>query len=184
VNRSYERRVREEKLAAAMQIVNATIGQAPSPYVTSYPTQADRDQAYIKAFTEIATKYPGTDEGLVAEFYLGTHAADDGKIDEAARHYKVVADAGGPYSSIAKLSLAQIYAAQGKLVDGEKLIQSVIDHPSELVSKEAATIALARLIAPTDPARARKILEPLRGNPRSSISRGALNALDDMSQKN
>jgi hypothetical protein len=60
----------------------------------------------------------------------------------------------------------------------------VIDHPSELVSKEAATIALARLIAPTDPARARKILEPLRGNPRSSISRGALNALDDMSQKN
>jgi hypothetical protein len=60
----------------------------------------------------------------------------------------------------------------------------VIDHPTELVSKEAATIALARLVAPKDPARARKMLEPLRGNPRSSISRGALNALDDMSQKN
>jgi predicted negative regulator of RcsB-dependent stress response len=184
VYRGYARRVREEKLAAAMQIVNATIGQAPSPYVPSFPTEADRDQAFDKAFTELAIKYPGTDEGLVAEFYLGTHAGDQGKIDEAARHYKVVADASGPYSSLAKLSLAQIYAAQGKLADGEKLIQSLIDHPSELVSKEAATIALAQLIAPTDPARARKMLEPLRGNPRSSISRGALNALDDMSSKN
>lgn len=185
VYRGYSRRVRQEKLAAAMLIINATIGPAQSPYQLSFPTQADRDQAYEKAFTELAAKYPGTDEGLVAEFYLATHAADQGKVDEAARHYKVVADAGnGPYSSMAKLSLAQIYAAQGKLADGEKLIQSVIDHPSELVSKEEATIALGRLIAPTDPARARKILEPLRGNPRSSISRAALNALDDMSQKN
>ncbi len=185
VYRSYERRVRQEKLAAAMRIINATIGPNPSEYVLSFPTTADRDKAFDKAFTELAAKYPGTDEGLIAEFYLGTHAADLGQMDQAARHYKVVADAGnGPYSSMAKLSLAQIYAAQGKLADGEKLIQSVIDHPTELVSKEAATIALARLIAPTDPGRARKILEPLRGNPRSSISRGALNALDDMSQKN
>jgi len=185
VYRGYERRVRQEKLAAAMRIISATIGPSPSEFVLAFPTTADRDKAFDKAFTELAVRYPGTDEGLIAEFYLGTHAADQGKMDEAARHYKVVADAGsGPYSSMAKLSLAQIYAAQGKLADGEKLVQSVIDHPTELVSKEAATIALARLIAPTDPARARKILEPLRGNPRSSISRGALNALDDMSQKN
>ena len=67
---------------------------------------------------------------------------------------------------MAKLSLAQIYAAQGKQAEGEKLIQSVIDHPTELVSKESATIALARLVAPTDLPRARKMLEPLRGNAR------------------
>ena len=185
VYRNYQRTVRQEKLAAAMRIMNANIGQNPNDTGLSFPTPADRDTAFDKAFTELAAKYPGTDEGLLAEFYLGTHAADAGKIDAAAKHYKVVADAGnGPYSSMAKLSLAQIYAAQGKQKDGENLIQSVIDHPTELVSKEAATIALARLVAPKDPARARKMLEPLRGNPRSSISRGALNALDDLSQKN
>ena len=184
VYRSYQHSVRQEKLASAMLIMNATIGQAPSEYILAFPTAADRDKAFNKAFTELATKYSGTDEGLLAEFYLGTHAADQGNMDEAAKHYKVVADSGnGPYSSMAKLSLAQIYAAQGKQADGEKLIQSVIDHPTELVSKEAATIALARLVAPKDSARARKMLEPLRGNARSSISRGALNALDDMSQK-
>jgi predicted negative regulator of RcsB-dependent stress response len=185
VYRNYQRSVRQEKLAAAMLIINANIGQSPSPYVLSFPTTADRDKAYVKAFTELATQYPGHDEGLLAEFYLATHAADAGNIDEAAKRYKIVADSGsGPYSSTAKLSLAQIYAAQGKEKDGEKLIQTVIDHPTELVSKEAATIALARLVAPTDPARARKMLEPLRGNPRSGVSRAALNALDDITQKN
>ncbi len=185
VYRNYERAVRQEKLAAAMQIMNANIGQNPNDNTLSFPSEEERDKAFNKAFTELAAKYPGTDEGLLAEFYLGTHAADAGNIDEAGKHYKVVADAGsGPYSSMAKLSLAQIYVAQGKQKDGESLIQSVIDHPTELVSKEAATIALARLVAPKDPARARKMLEPLRGSPRSSISRGALNALDDLSQKN
>ena len=185
VYRNYQRTVRQEKLADAMRIINATIGPAPTEFVLTFPTPADRDKAFNKAFTELAAKYPGTDEGLLAEFYLATHSADAGNIDEASKHYKVVADAGtGPYSSMAKLSLAQIYAAQGKQKDGENLIQSVIDHPTELVSKEAATIALARLVAPKDPARARKMLEPLRGNARSSISRAALNALDDMSQKN
>jgi predicted negative regulator of RcsB-dependent stress response len=185
VYRNYQHTVRQEKLADAMLILNATIGQAPTPYVLAFPTTADKDKAYVKAFTELATQYPGTDEGLLAEFYLGTHAADAGNMDEAAKHYKVVVDSGtDPFSSVAKLSLAQIYAAQGKQKDGENLIQSVIDRPSALVSKEAAIIALARLVAPKDPARARKMLEPLRGNDRSTISRGALNALEDISQKN
>ena len=184
VYRNYQRTVRQEKLSDAMLIINATIGPSPNQNALSFPTTADKDKAFNKAFTELAAKYPGTDEGLLAEFYLGTHAADAGNIDEAAKHYKVVADAGnGPYSSMAKLSLAQIYAAQGKQKEGEQLIQSVIDHPTELVSKEAATIALARLVAPKDPARARTMLEPLRGNARSSISRSALNALDDLNQK-
>jgi predicted negative regulator of RcsB-dependent stress response len=185
VYRNYERGVRQEKLASAMQIMNATIGQSQNEYAVSFPTTAERDKAAAKAFTELATKYPGTDEGVLAEFYLGTNAADAGNIEEAAKHYKIVTDEGsGPYASMAKLSLAQIYAAQGKQAEGEKLIQSVIDRPTELVSKEAATIALAKLVALKDPARARKMLEPLRGNPRSGISRSALNALDDISQKN
>ena len=35
--------------------------------------------------------------------------------------------------------------------DGEQLIQSVIDHPTVMVSKDAATLALADLIKTSDP---------------------------------
>ncbi len=84
------------------------------------------------------------------------------------------------YGSLAKLALAQLYGTQGKVAQGEKLIQSVIDHPTVLVSKEAAIIALAHLITPTDPGRARKLLEPLRGSERAQVSQQVLRALSDL----
>jgi predicted negative regulator of RcsB-dependent stress response len=183
VYRNHEHVVRQEALHAAQQLQNASIGPQQNELSVSFPTQADRDKAVNKSFTELAAKYSGTDEGLIAEFFLGTNAADQGKLSEAEKRLKVVADAGIPYSALAKLSLAQVYAAEGKLADGEKLVQSLIDHPTPLVSKEAATIALAELIQSKDPQRARKLLEPLRSSPRGSVSRVAISALSDMSQK-
>ena len=183
VYRNHEHIVRQEALHAAQQLQNASIGPQQNELSVSFPTQAERDKAVSKSFTELAAKYSGTDEGLIAEFFLGTNAADKGKLSEAEKRLKVVADAGIPYSALAKLSLAQVYAAEGKLSDGEKLVQSLIDHPTPLVSKEAATIALAELIQSKDPQRARKLLEPLRSSPRGSVSRVAISALSDMSQK-
>jgi predicted negative regulator of RcsB-dependent stress response len=183
VYRNHEHVVRQEALHAAQQLQNASIGPQQNELSVSFPTQAERDKAVNKSFTELAAKYSGTDEGLIAEFFLGTNAADQGKLSEAEKRLKVVADAGIPYSALAKLSLAQVYAAEGKLADGEKLVQSLIDHPTPLVSKEAATIALAELIQSKDPQRARKRLEPLRSSPRGSVSRVAISALSDMSQK-
>ena len=183
VYRNHEHVVRQEALRAAQQLQNASIGPQQNELSVSFPTQAERDKAVNKSFTELAAKYSGTDEGLIAEFFLGTNAADQGKLSEAEKRLKVVADAGIPYSALAKLSLAQVYAAEGKLADGEKLVQSLIDHPTPLVSKEAATIALAELIQTKDPQRARKLLEPLRSSPRGSVSRVAISALSDMSQK-
>ena len=181
--RNHEHAVRQEALHNAEQLQNATIGPQMNEFSVSFPTQADRDKAVNKAFTELAAKYPGTDEGLIAEFFLGTNAADQGRLSEAEKRLKEVADSSTPYSALAKVSLAQVYAAENKLPDGEKLLQSLIDHPTPLVSKEAATIVLAELIEPKDPQRSRKLLEPLRSSTRSSVSRVAISALSDMSQK-
>ena len=83
---------------------------------------------------------------------------------------------------MAKLSLAQLYASEGNLSEARKLLQSLIDHPSGLVSKEAAIIALAHILAPSDPQAARKLLEPLRASERSAVSRQALTALSELSR--
>ena len=181
--RSHEHSVRQDALRSAMQIQNANIGPQTNEFAISFPTQADRDKAVNKAFTELAAKYPGSDEGLIAEFFLGTNAADHGNLAEAEKRFKAVVDSGNSYSSLAKISLAQVYAAEGKLPEGEKLLQSLIDRPTGLVSKEYATIVLAELIQVKDPQRARKMLEPLRSSPRSGISRVAISALSDMSAK-
>ena len=174
--------VRQEALTEAMGLENAAVGQtSPNEYIKVFATQAEKDQAVNKAFTDIATKYSGTDEGYVAEYYLASKAADKGDMAQAEKRFKLVADNGNKnYSSLAKLSLAQIYAGEGKTADAESLIRSVIDHPTAFVSKDEATIALAHVLAPTKPQEARKLLEPLRANQRSAVSRAAINALSDI----
>ncbi|MBZ5607358.1 MAG: tetratricopeptide repeat protein [Acidobacteriia bacterium] len=184
--RSHMHSVRQEALHHAIQIQNAGIGNAAaaSPYAIMYASDAERQKAAIQAFTELATKYPGTDEGAIGEFFLGTNASDQGNLAEAEKRFKLVADSGNRnYASMAKLSLAQVYASQGKLADGEKLIQSVIDHPTDLVSKESAQLALGQLLAKSDPERARKLIEPLRGSPRLNISKAAITAIAELPQK-
>jgi TolA-binding protein len=182
--RQHEHSVRQELLATAFRIENATVGQPGNEYIQAYPTAAERDAAAKKAFTEVAMKYPGSAEGSVAQYFLATAAADKGDIQEADRRFKLIADSGDArYASLAKLSLAQIYSAEGKEQEGEKLIRSVMDRPTVFVSKEEATIALARLMAPTKPQEARKLLEPLRANERSAVSRAALTALSDIQSK-
>ena len=182
--RGHEHSVRQEDLRAAMRVQNATIGPSGSDMILTYPTAQDRSKALVKAFTDIVTKYSGSNEATIAEYGLGVNAADDGNTAEAEKRFKAAVDSGNaPYDSLAKLALAQIYGSEGKLADGKQLIQSVIDHPTVLVSKEAATIAMAQLIAKTDPAAARKLLEPLRGNTRTNVSQAALNALSDLNQQ-
>lgn len=177
----YQQGVRQEAFQVAQRIEDGTVGPAQSEYAVAFPTQADKDKAAEKAWTDLVAKYPGSQEAVVAEFYLGGHAADKGNLQEAAKRFQIVIDDGGPaYSSLAKLALAQIYASQGKIDDARKLLQTMIDHPTATVSKDQATITLAHILAPTNPQAARKLLEPLRGSDRAAVSRAALTALSEL----
>ena len=181
--RKHTRTVRQEALHDAMLVLNANIGTGGNEYNLMFPTAAARDAAVDKAFTDLAAKYSGTDEGVIAQYVLGSTAADKGSVAEAEKRFKIVADSGTPYAALAKMSLAALYGSSDKRAEGEKLLQSLIDHPTELVSKDSATIALARLVAKSDPPRARKLLEPLRGSPRSTVSKAALTALSELPQQ-
>jgi predicted negative regulator of RcsB-dependent stress response len=182
--RNYQHNAREEALHAAMLVQNSTVGPAPSQYVVAFPTAAARETAVVKSWGDLAGKYPGTEEGDIAEFFLGTNAADVGNLPDAVKHFKAAIDSGsGPYASEAKLALAQVYAAQGKLNDGVQLIQSVIDHPTVMVSKDAATLALADLIKSSDPKRARGLVDPLRTSTRSAVSKAAITLDSSLSQQ-
>lgn len=177
----YQGGVRQEAFQAADRIEAATVGPAQNEYAMTFPTQADKDKASDKVWSDLAAKYPGSQEGVIAQFYLGGHAADKGNLQEAAKRFQMVIDDGGSnYASLAKLALAQVYASQGKIDDARKLLQSLIDHPSATVSKEQATITLAHILAPTNPQAARKLLEPLRASERAPVSRAALTAISEL----
>jgi predicted negative regulator of RcsB-dependent stress response len=158
---------REVALYQAIQIEEAPVGPpTPGATNTNFPTQEAKDQIAIKAFSDVLSAYPHSSEGEVAQYYLASIYADQGKLAEAEKNFKQVADhASEQYSSLAKLSLAQICFADGRASQGEALLRGLMEHPTIFVSKEQATIALAHYLTPTKPNEARKLITPLRSVP-------------------
>jgi predicted negative regulator of RcsB-dependent stress response len=155
---------REEALYKAIQVQEAPVGPPVAGANLNFPTQETKDQVAIKAFSDLRSQYPGTAEGEIAQYYLGSIQADQGKLAEAEKSFKDVADHGDArYASLAKLALVQIYYADGREQQGEAMLKDLSDHPTEFVSKDQASLTLARYLLAKKPAEARKILDSLRG---------------------
>jgi hypothetical protein len=176
----HQHTVRQQELRAAIATMEAPIGPSPAPGVLTFSTQADKERAVTQTLTALVTRHSGSDEATIAQYYLGALALNQGKFDEAARLLKVAADSSATdYAALAKYTLAQVDATQGKTADADKMLRDLIAKPSLLVSKEEATLALARLLAPTRPDEARKLLEPLRTAP-GAAGRAATATLADL----
>ena len=161
----HQHALRESALYTAIQAQEAPVGGSPGGGL-SFPTQEAKDQQTTKLFTDVKTKYSGSDEADIAEYYLGSIRADQGKLAEAEKNYLEAAQKGdAKYSSLAKLALAQIYFADGRTDQGEKMLRDLIANPTIFVSSEQATITLARFLAQKKPAEARKLVQPLMTRP-------------------
>jgi len=179
--RERQHATRQEGLARAMDVVQAAVTPvAPPAGALYFPTEAAKAEAADKAFKSFYAKYSGSEEAVVAASYLGALASDKGNLADAEKYFRQVADFGDyNYASMGKLSLAQVYLSTGRNADAEKLLRSLYDKPSLFVSKEQAAIALARALAVTKPAEARKLLEPLRTG-RPAISQVAITLLSQL----
>jgi predicted negative regulator of RcsB-dependent stress response len=157
----HQHTVREEALYKAIQTMYAPVGPA-EPGTQSFPTEQARDEGAIKAFSALVSQYGGSAEGEIGEFYLGSMLADAGRLPDAEKRFLNVAEKGNEkYASLAKLALAQIYFANNRASEGEKTLRDLIANPTIFVSKDQATIVLARYLAPKNPAEARNLLKPL-----------------------
>ena len=173
---------REDALANAIKVQEAPVGQSGVGGL-AFPTQEAKDQESIKVFSDLASKYSGSAEAEIAQYYLGAIKADQGKLAEAEKLFQEVAQKGDEkYASLAKLSLAQIYFADGRMDQGEKTLRELIAHPTVFVSADQATITLARFLAPKKPAEARKLLEPLRTR-QGNVGQVALTLLSEIPQQ-
>lgn len=176
----HQHTVREDVLARAIQIQESPVGPPAPGQNQNFPTQEAKDEVALKAFSDLRSKYSGSEEGEIAGYYLGAIKADQGKLAEAEKSFKEVADKGdAKHASLAKFALAQIYFADGRDVDGENTLRDLMVHPTIYISKEQATISLARFIGPKKPAEARKLLEPLRTEP-GAVGQSAIQAYGEL----
>jgi hypothetical protein len=174
---------RQEALYKAIQIQEMPVGAIqPGSVQRSFPTQEAKDETALRAFTDVQNTYSGSPEAYIASYYIGCIRADQGKLSEAEKLFKDVADrANEKYASLAKMALAQIYFADGRSDQGEAVLKGLIDNPTPCVSKEQATILLARYIGQKKPAEAKKMLDPLRTVP-GAIGSAAVSAYAELPQ--
>jgi predicted negative regulator of RcsB-dependent stress response len=177
----HQAQVREDALAQALKIDDATVGPTPQPTNLSYATADEKAKARATAFNDLANKYRGSAEAAYAQIYLAADSADKGNLADAEKRFRDVVDNGPTnYAAIARLNLADTLVAEGKSADAEKLLRDAVAKPTSTVSADQAKILLAQVVAKRDPAEARKILEGLKTE-RSAISRQAIQALSEIS---
>lgn len=171
---------RGKALFDARKVMGAPIGGTAKPGQPTFTSEEEKDKAVAAAFNKLASDYPGTAEAGIAKLYVASAKADKGDLDGAAADYRQVIDnAPEEFASTAKVALGQLLIGQGKTDEGKKFIQDVIDHPTAFVSSEQASLALARAQMHTNPAEARKILDPLTKS-RAAISTVALDMLGQL----
>ena len=152
----------EAALTHAIEVQEAPVGASGNGGL-AFPTQEAKDKEAIKVFTDLKNQYSGSNEAEVAQYYLGSIQADQGNMAQAEKSFLEASQkSNADYSSLAKLSLAQIYLSDGRAAQGEATLRDLIAHPTVFVSAEQATITLARYLSLSKPAEARKLLEPLR----------------------
>jgi len=158
---SYRNSKRRQDLQGAFAVLEAPVGPANS-FSKTYPTLDAKQQASITALSSVVAKDGGSRQGLIAQYYLGTLKAQRNDTKGAESDLRAVADSKSQCAVLAKIALAQLYSAQGRVPEAQALLRSVVNKPADLVSKAQAQILLARLDETSNPQEAKKILQSLK----------------------
>jgi len=159
--RSYRNSVRQQDLEDAFAVLETPVGSANS-YSKAYPTQDAKQQASLKALSNVVAKDGGSRQGLIAQYYLGTLKAQKNDAKGAESDLRAVADSKSECGVLAKIALAQLYAGESRVSEAQALLRSIVNKPADLVSKAQAQILLARLDETNNPQEAKKILQSLK----------------------
>ncbi len=151
---------RQQELSSAMSIQDATVG-APNDFGKTYPTEDAKKEAFLAAITNVATKYQGTREGLIAQYYRGTARAQKGDVSGAESDLRVVADSSSSVAPLAKIALVNLYIGDKKGVEAQTILQGLIKDPSPLVSKAQAQIIEAQVDESSNPQAAKDVLKSI-----------------------
>jgi hypothetical protein len=156
---NYQKTQRQNDLSVAMAIVNAQVGP-PNDFMKTFPTQDAKDAASQKALAEVVSKDGDSNEGMIALYALATFKA---KKDQAGSEpdFKRVADSSSTVSPLAKIALAQLYVGENKTSQAQDLLRSIINNPTDLVSKAQAQVLLAQTEVAANPQASRATLKAI-----------------------
>ena len=161
------------QLGEALDTFHAYVGTAPpaalGPQAQSFPTAHEK---YAKALAQFSamTDVKGMQKLLpeqkavrVARYHVGLCQAQLGDQAGAIKTLtQAAADSDPQVGSLARFALAGELVTAGKMADGVKIYQDLVDHPTDSVPRATSQMALADALRATQPAQARQLYERLQ----------------------
>ncbi len=158
----------------AMDVYDTPIhqaGQPPVPNVKMYPSASARAKDANPLFLDVANRYGLFKAGANARYFAGLTAEDLGDKAGAEANLKQAAnnhDAG--LSALAKMALASLYSNSGRQTQAASLYKEIIDHPTIIVSANAARLALAASEESTNPQDARVLYAKIKDSDKTTAA--------------
>lgn len=162
-------------LQGALTTFGADVGTNTSnplnPSSLMFPTAQAKYAKALSQFQAVVKNYPRTSAGAYARIHAGICQSQLGDSAAAIKTFNRAARSSDPeIASLAKFSLAQELAREGKTDEAAKIYQALADHPTLNVPKATALMALAGVYHTKQPARARQIYQQLQKEYGSSDS--------------
>jgi len=156
----------QNAFGSAMNVYSTPIAiasQPPPPGTKTFANPAERAKASAPLFVNVADHYGFTKAGHDALYFAGLSYADMGDTAHAETYLQQAMNKGsGNISSLAKLALANLYTENGRTADAIKLLQELVNKPTDAVPVGTAQLTLASVYQTTDPKKAQQILTLLK----------------------
>jgi tetratricopeptide (TPR) repeat protein len=128
----------------------------------TFTTTIERRTRTTEAFDGVKQRYAGTPEADAAEYYLALLDAEEEKYQESQPKLEsAIRSSDDEIAGLARLALAEVYVRLEKEAEAREQYQYLVDHPTRMIPKERAQLALARFLIPREPERAKEILNEL-----------------------
>jgi tetratricopeptide (TPR) repeat protein len=155
------------ELQAAIGTFHAYVGNSQQGALTgageSYPTADAKYQKALTQFSDVVRKYPSTKAGGYALIQMGVCQS---QLGNDATAIKTLQNAGKnsdkEIASQAQFALAGVLAKTGKAEEAAKIYQNLADHPTTMVPRATALLAMADVYRAAQPKRAREIYQQVQ----------------------
>jgi predicted negative regulator of RcsB-dependent stress response len=172
-------------LDVAMKAYSARVGATPDPSdpgETLYPTEAARSQDAMQKFAAVAQKYPHTNPGRLATYYMALCYEDLERHNQALEELKKISSGSDKeLVAMAQYQTGVIYARTGKTADAIKVLRDLSDHASVFVPRPLVLLELAEVLRQSNPAEAVAVYEQLKKEfPNTAVSEEAERGLETL----
>lgn len=169
-------------LQDAIELFHGQVTTEDLPGFKTFATEADRIDAVTRALDEVSLNYPRSAAATGAAYYSGLLDREENNTAEAQAHLEqAVRGKGSEYAALARLALGGLLLDQGDAEGAREQFRMLVESPTRAVTKELASIEMARTFISSDPEQAREILTPIQeeNGPASAMATALMETLGE-----